>query len=327
MATKDKLLLLNKIDETLKPRMFANMLEEAQNEIQDHLNDFDVTYNGSCNVEHEDFLESYINAKRVEGLQESTLSLYRFQIEKMILFSKVSTSNITTDHVRNYLASESEKGVQDCTLENTRIIINAYFKWLVEEGLLRKNPARNISAIRYQKKVKDCFTDVDVDRLKRGCSNIRDTAILYFLLSTGSRISEVCKLNIEDIDLIGKQFRVIGKGNKERVVYFDDVTSIILKEYFASRKDGKEALFLNCKGNRIQPNGVRFMLNKLAKECGVDHVHPHRCRHTMITRLLNNGMAIQEVAKIAGHAKIDTTMDYYTSNNERTKSSYMRYYN
>ena len=118
---------------------------------------------------------------------------------------------------------------------------------------------------------------------------------------------------------------VHGKGNKERVVYLSEVAGMLLREYLESRKDACPALFVNRCGERINPGGVRFVLNTIAKAAGVAHVHPHKFRRTLATELCRHGMPIQEVGKLLGHDKIDTTMQYVVLSNDGIKSSYKRY--
>ena len=118
---------------------------------------------------------------------------------------------------------------------------------------------------------------------------------------------------------------VHGKGNKERTVYLDEVAGMLLAEYLNGRIDDVPALFINKQHDRLNPGGVRAMLNKLAEKAGVDHVHPHKFRRTLATGLARHGMPIQEVAKVLGHEKLDTTMKYVVLNKDDVKASYRRY--
>ena len=315
MATQDKALLMHKVEGTLRTRMFANLLEEAVDEIQDHLDEFEISHIQDGTMETEDMLDSYINAKKVGGRSEKTLVRYRYVIERFLKEVNVKTKNITTEHIRNYFAKEMTRGVAESTVDGIRQILCGYFGWLEHEKMIRANPISNIEAIKFQKKERISMSDVDMEILKRHCQNIRDRAIFNFLLATGCRISEVTNLNRTDVDLDNGECIVLGKGNKERTVFLDDVAVLTLREYLSSRNDTCEALFVNKRGGRLQPGGVRAMLKALSEKAGVDNVHPHRFRRTMVTRLLNRGMPIQEVAIIVGHERVDTTMQYFSSNN------------
>ena len=184
-----------------------------------------------------------------------------------------------------------------------------------------------IEKIRVPKVVKPMFSNPDITMLKKYCDNIRDNAIISFLMSTGCRIGEVVALNRKDINFEEGECKVHGKGNKERIVFIDDVAVLNIKEYLATRTDNNEALFVNRYNERLQPSGFRMALKILAEESGVKKVHPHRFRRTFITKMLDRGMPIQEVAILVGHESLNTTMKYYSSSKAKIKSSYQRYIN
>lgn len=325
MAVSDKALLLNKVEGTLKTRMFANLMEEAMEEIQVHLDDFDVTNVSSEVVESDDLLKQFIDAKKSNGRGEKTLVRYEYVIERFMRFTKVKTRDVTEAHVREYFSTELERGIAKSTIEGIRETLNSYFRWLAEDGLIKKNPLIHISTIREDKKVKEAFSETDIERLRRSSNNLRDTAIINVLLSTGCRVSELVGMDIKDIDLANGECIVFGKGRKERIVYLNEVSVMSIKEYLFTRNDNNPALFVNRNGKRILPGGVRVALKRLEKISGVENVHPHRFRRTEITNLLNRGMPIQEVAIVSGHDNIETTMKYYDSSKARIKNSWQRY--
>jgi len=329
MAIQDKVLLLNRTEEILKTRMFANLLEEAMTAIQITLDEFDVIH-VKCTSENgtemcDDCLEAYLNAKRVEGRSEKTLTLYAYTITRFMLWANIRTREVTTAHVRAYLESEQERGLADMTVKGNREVLHAYFGWLEHERLITVNPVFNIAPIKCEEKVQTIFSRSDIERMKRCCKNPRDVAIVSFLLSTTCRISEMCALNRDDIDWEHGEVIVDGKGSKERTVFLDEIALMTLKEYIAGRFDKLEPLFLGYRLNRLTPGGVRAVLKRIEERCGVEDIHPHKFRHTTITNLLDRGMPIQEVALLAGHSKIDTTMKYYTSSKLKIKNSFMKY--
>ena len=325
MATQDKVLLMTRVEETLKPRMFANLLDEAVNEIQNHLDDFDVTAISRDFSSHDDLLDAFINAKRVSGRSDNTLFRYRYIISRFLKTVGISTREISTAHIRAYFAGELNRGVSEATVDGVRETLSAYFGWLASEAMISRNPVSSIESIKYQKKERLALSPADIELLKRNCRSIRDNAIISFLLATGCRISEITQLNRADVDLDEGECIVLGKGNKERTVFLDDVAVLMLREYLSSRKDHNEALFIGKGGKRLLPGGVRAMLKQLEKASSVENVHPHRFRRTAVTRLLNRGMPIQEVAILAGHEKVDTTMKYFAASKARIKSSYRMY--
>ena len=325
MSEKDKVLLMHKVEGTLKTRMFANLLEEAVDEIHDHLDEFEVSHVGADTTGSEDLLDTFINAKRVSGRSEKTLVRYRYVIERFMRRVNVKTRDVNQYHVRDYFSAELDRGVSESTIDGIREVLNGYFAWLTAENLIPRNPLHNIESIKYQKKERLALSSTDIELLRRNVKCIRDNAIISFLLATGCRISEMTNLNRDDVDLNAGECIVLGKGNKERTVFLDDVAMLTLREYLKRRRDKNPALFVNKDGHRLQPGGVRAMLKTLSVVSGVENVHPHRFRRTNVTNLLNRGMSIQEVAILAGHDKLDTTMKYFSSSKTRIKSSYRKY--
>ena len=276
-------------------------------------------------MEQDDLLDCYVSAMKVECRSQKTIDRYVYVIGRMMEFVKVPTRRVSVYHLRNYLTHEKERGICEQTLEGYREIFSAYFNWLQRESLIDRNPCVNLGVIKVPKKEKKTYTDAELERLNWFCGNIRDRAILHFLRSTGCRISEITGLNRDQVNLELLECVVHGKGNKERTVYLDEVAGMILGEYLNGRIDDVPALFINKQHDRLNPGGVRAMLNKLAEKAGVDHVHPHKFRRTLATDLARHGMPIQEVAKVLGHEKLDTTMKYVVLNKDDVKASYRRY--
>lgn len=238
---------------------------------------------------------------------------------------RTPTRKITVYHLRRYLADEKARGISDRTLESTRQVFSAYFNWLQRERLIDQNPVGNLGVIKYQKKEKDVYSEVDIERMKFGCKSLRDRAIVTFLQATGCRISEMVGLNRDDVDLQSLECKVLGKGNKERTVFLDQVAAATLQAYLATRTDELPALFVGKGTERLHPSGVRKMLCDLGASAHVSHVHPHKFRRTTATNLIRHGMPIQEVAAILGHDKLDTTMQYVVLDKSDIKSSYRKY--
>lgn len=326
MSIQDKSCLMHQVEGTLRTRMFANLLEEAMGEINDHLEEYDVTRIAGEDVAgSDDLIDAFITAKKVEGCTDKTLVAYRYEIERLMKFLQLPVRMVTPQHIRAYLVREQKRGIADSTLNNNRHKFSTFFGWLFKEKLISDNPMASISPIKYEEKVRKPIDKADLERLRRSCKHIRDYAILHFLLSTGCRIGEMCSLNRSDVNLETGEFIAFGKGRKERPSYLSDVAKMALKEYLASRKDNCEALFIGNRRTRFTESGARRMLKRLEKIANCENIHPHRFRRTMITTLLDLGMPIQEVAVLVGHKKIETTMRYYTASPETIKSSWARY--
>ena len=326
MSVQDRVTLMNRIEDTLKPRMYANLLEEATEEIQDTLIDFDIELINRNVEDGDDFLDMFLTAKKVEGCTEATLVRYGYVVSKVLRFAGIPAKEIRTEHIRSYIEHELSRGISPNTLKGERETLSSFFSWLFLERLIKFNPLIGVAPIRPIYDIKESYSQTDIERMKMACNNnIRDIAIIAFLNSSACRISEVVALNIEDVDLRKGTFTVFGKGKKERKAYLDDVSLMLLKEYLASRTDNNNALFVGKGAVRLHPGGVRALLKRIEAKSGVKNVHPHRFRRTKITNLLLRGMPIQDVAILAGHNKIDTTMRYYHSSEENIRLEYMKY--
>lgn len=325
MAIDAKVSFLNQTETKLSTEITAADMTKVLSIISDVLEGYEMREGFVCDDGTDDLLECYLDALRVQGRSPKTIDRYRRVIEHMTKELGVHTRRITVYHLRTYLSNMQKKGAMDTTTEGNRQVICAYFNWLQRESLIDRNPAANLGAIKCAKRKKLIFSEVDLDNMQSNCTCIRDRAIISFLASTGCRISEMIELNRDDIDYTGFECVVHGKGNKERTVYLNQVTVMLLRRYFAERNDDNPALFINRLGQRLQPGGVREMMNELGKRAGVEHVHPHKFRRTLATELARHGMPIQEVAKILGHDKLDTTMQYVMLNDADIKHSYMKY--
>lgn len=324
MSIESKATFLMKMEKKLSTRVMAADMSSILEVIPDTLVNYDLTLVNADETGPDDLLEAYLTALTIQGRSEKTIERYQYELGKMMSAVKIPTRRITVYHLRRYLADEKERGLADSTLEGKREVISAYFNWLARECLISQNPVSNLGPIKCRKKVKDLFTDADIERLKTSTTRKRDKALICFLLSTGARVSEVCGLNRDSIDLTNMECKVLGKGNKERKVYLDSVAIMTLEDYLKERGDDAPALFASRTGSRLFPGGVRAMLKVLEHDSGVTNVHPHKFRRTFCTTMLRRGMPIQEVATILGHEKIDTTMKYLVIDHAQVRSSYAR---
>ena len=273
----------------------------------------------------DDLLDAFVDSLRVQGRSEKTITRYIYIIGKFMKHANVRTRDVNVYHIRSWITAEKRRGIQDSTLDGDRQVLSSYFGWLHRESLIERNPVVNVGVIKVPKKQRKVYTDIEIEKLNQCCETLRDRAIVQFLKATGCRISEMTGLDRDQVNLDALECTVHGKGNKDRVVFFDAVTGMILRKYLESRKDDNPALFVGKRRERLQPGGVRAMLKKLGAEAGVDHVHPHRFRRTLATGLARHGMPIQEVAMLMGHEQLDTTMKYVNVDREDTKYTYRRF--
>lgn len=325
MALDAKVTLLNEMERALSSEITASDMAKVLSILSDRLENYAVIITADHASQSDDLLQGYLDALDVSGRSPLTIERYRYILKRMYEFTKTPTRSITVYHLRQYLSSEKARGISDRTLESTRQVFSAYFNWLYKEGLIEHNPAANLGAIKYAKKTKDVYSDGDMEKMKFGCLSIRDRAIICLLKATGCRISEITQLNRDDIDFKDLECTVLGKGNKQRVVFLDQVAAMTLLAYLNTRTDDNPALFIGKRGNRMTPHGIREMLVTLGERANVDHVHPHKFRRTTATNLIRHGMPIQEVAAILGHDKLDTTMQYVVLDKSDIKHSYSKY--
>ena len=279
-------------------------------------------------VSNSNYLAMFLNAKKIEGCSERTLSYYKTTVEKLLDGITDPIRKVTTDDMREYLASY--QGLNDCsktTIDNIRRNISSFFTWLEEEDYIIKSPMRRIHKIKTTKTVKEVISDEEIEKMRDKCKNLRDLAIIDLLYSTGIRIGELVRLNIDDIDFEERECIVFGKGDKERRVYFDAKTKIHLTDYINSRFDTNPALFvtLDAPYNRLQISGIEIRLRRLGRELGINKVHPHKFRRTMATRAIDKGMPIEQVQKLLGHSQIDTTMHYAIVNQTNVKVAHRKF--
>lgn len=273
-------------------------------------------------------LRKYIATKRIEGKAESTLKRYYTQNIKLLQFINKPLHEYTVYDIRFYLAYRSQQNnLSNQTLDGMRRCYCSFFSWLTAEGFIVKNPCVNLKQIKCQKKIKKPFSSIELDLIREACcGSCRDMALIEFLYSTGCRVSEVSSLNISDVNMDTGECNVIGKGNKERIVYLTDNALLYLKNYLNSRTDYNEALFIGMKKpNRLSKNGIESLLHRIGNKANVTNVHPHRFRRTLATNLLNKGMSIQDVASILGHADLKTTQIYCYIEQNNVRNAYYTY--
>ena len=282
------------------------------------------------NKENVELLGAFISSKKVEGCSDKTIHYYKSSIEKLIATVKKNVCDISTNDIRCYLADQQEqRGLSKVTIDNLRRIYSSFFSWLEDEDYITKSPVRRIHKVRTDALVKEVLTDENIEVLRDSCQELRDIAMIDLLLSTGMRVGELVKINRDDIDFQERQCVVFGKGNKEREVYFNARTKIHLKKYLEQRTDTNPALFVSLHEphTRLTISGVEVRLRQLGKRVNLNKVHPHKFRRTLATMAIDKGMPIEQVQKMLGHVKIDTTLHYAMVNQANVKAAHRKFLN
>lgn len=277
---------------------------------------------------NENLTNSFISAKRIEGCSEKSLAYYRRTIERMLASINKGLMHITTDDLRRYLTDYQEaNNSSKVTIDNIRRIVSTFFTWLEDEDYIIKSPARRIHKVKSAKTIKETYSDEALELMRDNCFELRDLAMIDLLASTGMRVGEMVLLNREDIDFNERECVVLGKGNKERIVYFDARTKIHLRNYFDSRSDNNPALFVTLRSphERLKIGGVEVRLREMGKRLGINKVHPHKFRRTLATMAIDKGMPIEQLQRLLGHQRIDTTLQYAMVKQSNVKLAHRKY--
>lgn len=320
---------INEIQRRMLPYLNNEQLKQLGSALEEALHGATVTYEETQDEgKQADLVEAFITAKRIEGCSEKTLKYYRKTIGAMLAGISKTAQQITTEDLRTYLTNyQIQRGSSKVTIDNIRRILSSFFSWLEDEDFILKSPVRRIHKVKTAKVVKDTYTDEALELMRDSCTNARDLAIIDLLASSGMRVGEMVMLNREDIDFNERECVVIGKGNKERLVYFDARTKIHLQNYLNERTDANPALFVSLKApyERLMIGGVETRLREMGKRLNLQKVHPHKFRRTLATSAIDKGMPIEQVQQLLGHQKIDTTMHYAMVKQQNVKLAHRKY--
>ena len=303
-----------------------NVLVEEFRDVQIKKESTELTeYNDSLKKLKDTFLATLI----VENKSNRTIEQYNLHLTQFVdYFTGKEAKDIDATDIRGFLyAYKQSRGISNLSLNNKRSAISSFFSWLADEEYIDKDPTRKIKKIKVTKKKKKAFTADEMERMRIACKDIRDRALIEMLASTGCRVSELSSIKLNDIDFIRKKVRIIGKGDKERMVYFDARTKLHLKNYLESRTDSENALFVSLKApyRRMQIGGIELRLREMGKRLNIDKVHPHKFRRTLATVAIDKGMPIEQLQKLLGHQRIDTTLQYAMVKQSNVKIAHRKY--
>ena len=304
--------------EKLKEVLDMVLVNYKIEEIKDELNGED----------NQHYVESFLSSKRLEGCSEKTLHYYESTIQ--ILLDKVQkhVKHVTTDDLRKYLTDyQNDHKSSRVTIDNIRRILSSFFSWLEDEDYIVKSPVRRIHKVKSATTIKETYYDESLELMRDNCNSLRDLALIDILASTGMRVGELVLLNVDDINFNERECVVFGKGDKERIVYFDARTKIHLQNYINSRNDENKALFVSIKKpyNRLSIGAIETIIRNLGKQLDIPKAHPHKFRRTLATKAIDKGMPIEQLQKLLGHQKIDTTLQYAMVKQSNVKIAHKRY--
>ena len=320
---------MNEVIQGMLPFLNNGQMERLQEVLQHTLFNYKVVENNNNKELSElNLVELFLAAKRIEGCSEKSLKYYESTILALLDNLGKDVKHIVTDDIRTYLTEyQARKQSSKVTIDNIRRILSSFFSWLEDEDYILKSPVRRIHKVKTGTNIKETYTDEALELMRDNCSELRDLAIIDMLASTGMRVGEMVLLNREDIDFNERECVVFGKGDKERIVYFDARTKIHLLNYLNSRDDDNPALFVSLQKpyNRLQISGVEVRLRQYGKRLGLNKVHPHKFRRTLATMAIDKGMPIEQLQQLLGHRRIDTTLQYAMVKQSNVKIAHRKY--
>lgn len=321
--------LINQVVQGMLPYLNNAQMEKLQAVMQHAFWNYELSQIQSNDEEpQENLVEQFLSAKRIEGCSEKSLKYYVSTIQAMLDKLEKDVCQIVTDDIRTYLTEyQKQKKSSKVTIDNIRRILSSFFSWLEDEDYILKSPVRRIHKVKTGTSIKETYSDEALELMRDNCDEIRDLAMIDMLASTGMRVGEMVLLNRDDIDFNERECVVFGKGDKERMVYFDARTKIHLQQYLNSRKDENSALFvsLNAPYNRLTIGGVEVRLREFGKKLGLQKVHPHKFRRTLATIAIDKGMPIEQLQQLLGHKRIDTTLQYAMVKQSNVKIAHRKY--
>lgn len=322
--------LISEVVQRMLPYLDNKQLADLQSNLNRVLQRYDVELikGGNSENDSQELVEKFISAKRVEGCSEKTLKYYLATIEVMTSSLEKDVRTIQTEDLRKYLTDyQTQNGSSKVTIDNIRRILSSFFSWLEDEDYIIKSPVRRIHKVKTVSNIKETYTDEELELMRDNCEELRDLAIVDMLASTGMRIGEMVLLNRDDLNFNERECIVFGKGSKERIVYFDARTKLHLQEYLKSRLDNDPALFVTLKApyKRIQIGGIENRLRELGKNLKIGRVHPHKFRRTLATMAIDKGMPIEQLQRLLGHQRIDTTLQYAMVKQSNVKIAHKKY--
>ena len=322
--------IITDVVQQMLPHLDNAQLKQLQKVLEHTLFGCEITKQDETETTNDNpkLVDDFVAAKRIEGCSEKTLKYYRTTIETMVTSIDKSIRHIQTEDLRSYLTEYQSKNQSSrVTIDNIRRILSSFFAWLEDEDYILKSPVRRIHKVKTASNIKETYTDEELEKMRDSCTELRDLAIIDMLASTGMRIGEMVLLNKADINFNERECIVFGKGDKERIVYFDARAKIHLQNYIDSRTDDNPALFVTLRlpHERIKIGGIETRLREMGKILGIEKVHPHKFRRTLATMAIDKGMPIEQLQQLLGHKRIDTTLQYAMVKQSNVKQAHRKY--
>lgn len=322
---------LNSFIVRLSDRLDVDTLKIVSEQLEIFFADYDIVrketalmaYDGDILKE----LKEYLVTRKIEGLSDNTLKLYRTELIKFLYYVNKPCDKITSNDIKLYLYNlKQSTSMKDISLNNNRNAICAFFRWLVDNEYIVKNPCVTIKNIKYEKHTRHGLSAIDMEKLRAACVSDRDRAMIEFLYATGCRCDELVNVKLSDIDFERKEVLLFGKGKKERISYLNARSIVAIQKYLKDRGGTSFYLFCSCRKpyGKLSTRNIEKVLKAIGESAGVN-VTPHIIRHTTATDAINKGMPIEQVQKLLGHESIATTLIYAETDQNNVKYGHEKY--
>ena len=322
--------LMTEVMQQMLPYLNNAQLHRLRQVMEQILFQYEVSV-GDSKLEEDDnndLVAKFLAAKRIEGCSSKTLKYYQSTIEAMVLSLGKNVRHILTEDLREYLTTyQSKHQSSRVTIDNIRRILSSFFSWMEDEDYIIKSPVRRIHKVKTATSIKETYSAEELEVMRDNCGTLRDLAMIDMLASTGMRVGEMVLLNRDDLDFTERECVVFGKGDKERIVYFDARAKLHLREYIRNRTDQNPALFVTLRApyGRISIGGIEHRLREMGRRLNITKVHPHKFRRTLATMAIDKGMPIEQLQKLLGHQRIDTTLQYAMVKQSNVKTAHRKY--
>ena len=313
--------------------MYDNVInqQEVKLMLEEVLYDYDIKTKSTALVplnNMQDMIILYLTSKKIEGLSNKTIEQYGRNLLKFSNDVMKNVEDITAMDIRIHLANYAKTGVKNTTIATRTDILRGFFSWLQSEEYVVKNLMNKIKTIKAESRIREPLTYEELEILRTGCKTLRQKCILETFYSTCVRLDELVNMNISDVSFNEQKINVIGKGNKERTVYFNARTKVYLQKYLKLRNDSSPALFITERKpiKRLERRGVQREIKKIQKQSGLNrNVYPHLLRHSGASHMLDKGIAIETIQEILGHENISTTQIYAKTSQSNVEYEYRKY--
>jgi site-specific recombinase XerD len=311
---------------TIYPNTDMNVLPVRLEEV---LSNYEIQRKSHLQMEQDlpEKVELYLASKKVEGLSNKTLKGYKSELKLFTNYCKKSTVLVNAVDIRGFLASFKEAKMS--TIGQKLTILKSFFSWMVKEEILLRDPTAKINAPKIPKRLPKGLTIEELEIVRESCKTIRQRALIEVFYSTGCRLAELANMNKSDINIQGMNLKVIGKGNKERVVYLSFKALFHLKKYLKSRNDDCEALFVTERKpyHRMGTRAIQREIDKIEKAAKISKkLHPHVMRHTFATLSMDAGIELADLQHLMGHSNPSTTLVYSHVSEERKQTAFKKYH-